>query len=60
MSLPLKLVLSVLAFLFPPLAVAIKEDLREHFWINILLTLLAYVPGLIHALFCIWCRKPNG
>ena len=41
------------AILFPPLGVALQVGFGPHFWINILLTLLGYFPGLIHAIFVI-------
>jgi uncharacterized membrane protein YqaE (UPF0057 family) len=40
----------VLAFILPPLAVALEYGLGGKFWLNVLLTLLGYIPGLIHAL----------
>lgn len=43
----------VCAFFVPPLGVALQVGLGPHFWINILLTLCGYFPGLIHALYVI-------
>lgn len=43
----------VLAILLPPLAVFLTVGVGMHFWINILLTILAVVPGMIHALWVI-------
>lgn len=40
----------LLAILLPPFAVYLKEGAGGHFWLNILLTLLFYLPGLVHAL----------
>jgi uncharacterized membrane protein YqaE (UPF0057 family) len=40
----------ILAFLLPPLAVALEYGIGGKFWINVLLTLLGYIPGVIHAL----------
>lgn len=39
--------------LIPPLGVFLQEGLGLQFWINLLLTLLGYVPGLIHAVWII-------
>lgn len=39
-----------LAIILPPFAVYLTDGLRGHFWLNILLTLLFYLPGLVHAL----------
>ena len=43
----------LLAILLPPLGVALKYGISKPFWINLLLTLLGYVPGIIHALIVI-------
>jgi uncharacterized membrane protein YqaE (UPF0057 family) len=39
----------LLAILLPPLGVFLQVGIGLHFWLNILLTLLGYVPGIIHA-----------
>ena len=46
----LRLILSVL---LPPLGVFLTVGLGGHFWLNILLTLLGYIPGLVHAVWII-------
>jgi len=38
----------VLAIFLPPLAVFLTIGLGLHFWINILLTILGVVPGMIY------------
>ena len=43
----------LLAILLPPLGVFLQVGLGLHFWINILLTLLGYIPGIIHAIYVI-------
>lgn len=43
----------ILAILLPPLGVFLQVGLGLHFWINILLTLLGYIPGIIHAVWII-------
>lgn len=40
----------VLAVLVPPLSVFLKTGAGRTFWLNVLLTLLAYLPGVVHAL----------
>ncbi len=40
----------LLAVLLPPLSVYLSDGFGWHFWLNILLTLLFYLPGLVHAL----------
>ena len=46
----------VLSVLFPPLGVFLQVGFGLHFWLNVLLTLLGYVPGLIHAIWIIATR----
>lgn len=43
----------IFAILLPPVGVFLEVGLGGHFWLNILLTLLGYVPGIIHALYVI-------
>jgi uncharacterized membrane protein YqaE (UPF0057 family) len=47
------LVRILLAILLPPVGVFLQVGLGTHFWINILLTLLGYVPGIVHAVWII-------
>ncbi|WPP52051.1 YqaE/Pmp3 family membrane protein [Catalinimonas niigatensis] len=39
----------ILAIFLPPLGVALKYGLSGKFWINLLLTLIGWIPGVIHA-----------
>jgi uncharacterized membrane protein YqaE (UPF0057 family) len=43
----------VLAILLPPLGTFLEVGLSKHFWLNIILTILGYIPGIIHALYVI-------
>ena len=43
----------IIAILLPPLGVFLQVGLGKDFWINILLTLLGYIPGLVHAVWII-------
>ena len=43
----------IIAILLPPLGVFLQEGLGKHFWINIILTLLGYIPGIVHAIYII-------
>ncbi len=43
----------ILAIFLPPVGVFLEVGLGLHFWLNILLTLLGYIPGIIHAIFII-------
>ncbi len=47
----------ILAIILPPLAAALQVGLSTHFWINIILTILGYIPGLIHALWLVLTNK---
>ncbi|GAA4035451.1 YqaE/Pmp3 family membrane protein [Parerythrobacter jejuensis] len=41
----------ILTILIPPLGVAIKHGLTGTTLINLVLTLLGFIPGLIHGLY---------
>lgn len=43
----------ILSIILPPIGVFLQVGFRTPFFINILLTLLGYVPGIIHALYII-------
>jgi len=43
----------IFAILLPPLGVFLQVGIGLHFWLNILLTILGYIPGIIHALYVI-------
>ncbi|WFB36660.1 YqaE/Pmp3 family membrane protein [Kiritimatiellota bacterium B12222] len=46
----------IFAILLPPLGVFLEVGIKPQFWINILLTLLGYIPGIIHAVWIIASR----
>ena len=43
----------IFAILLPPLGVFMEVGIGKHFWINILLTILGYIPGIVHAVWII-------
>ncbi|WP_020177569.1 YqaE/Pmp3 family membrane protein [Methylopila sp. M107] len=43
----------LIAILLPPLGVFLQVGIGLQFWLNILLTLLGYIPGIIHAIWVI-------
>ncbi|MEJ2535162.1 MAG: YqaE/Pmp3 family membrane protein [Gammaproteobacteria bacterium] len=43
----------IFSVIIPPLGVFLQVGIGAQFWINILLTLLGYVPGLVHAIWII-------
>lgn len=49
----------LLAILVPPLGVFLQVGFGAQFWINILLTLLGYLPGIVHAVWVIASVNPN-
>lgn len=46
----------IFAVILPPVGVLLEVGPTGHFWLNILLTLLGYVPGLVHAIWIIATR----
>lgn len=48
----------LLSILLPPLGVLLEVGLTKHFWINLVLTLLGYIPGLVHAIYIIASKRP--
>lgn len=48
-----KLLLVIIAILLPPLAVGLKAGLGGAFVLNLILTLLFWLPGVLHALYVI-------
>ncbi|QDV27749.1 YqaE/Pmp3 family membrane protein [Aureliella helgolandensis] len=43
----------LLAILLPPVGVFLEVGFGLHFWLNIILTLCGWVPGIIHAVIII-------
>ncbi len=54
----LDLIRIIAAIILPPLGVFLQVGLGKHFWLNILLTLLGYIPGIVHAIWII-AREPQ-
>ncbi|XGW26848.1 hypothetical protein V3C99_007433, partial [Haemonchus contortus] len=52
-----KFLLCCLAIVAPPLAVLFDRGCRREFWLNCLLTLLFFIPGIIHAFIVILSPK---
>lgn len=46
----------LLSVLLPPLGVFLQVGIGLQFWINIVLTLFGYIPGVIHAVYIIATR----
>ena len=47
----------ILSALVPPLGVFLTVGIGGAFWINLILTLFGYVPGVLHALYVIITRE---
>ena len=48
----------ILAIILPPVPVALRFGLSGKFWLNVLLTLIGWLPGDIHALYVL--SKPSA
>jgi len=53
----MELIKIIIAILLPPLGVFMQVGIGKHFWLNILLTILGYIPGIIHAIWVIAKNK---
>ncbi|MFC1593745.1 YqaE/Pmp3 family membrane protein [Candidatus Omnitrophota bacterium] len=47
----------ILAILLPPVAAYMQVKISTHFWISLVLTLLFFIPGIIHALWLVLTDK---
>lgn len=43
----------IFAIILPPVGVFLQVGIGMHFWLNIVLTILGYVPGIVHAIWII-------
>lgn len=49
----------LIAILLPPLGVALDRGIGKDFLINVVLTILGYLPGIIHAVYII-AKNPSA
>lgn len=49
----------ILAIFLPPVGAFLQVGLTKHFFINIILTLLGGVPGIIHAVWLVVTEKTS-
>ncbi|MDA8743541.1 YqaE/Pmp3 family membrane protein [Rubripirellula amarantea] len=49
----------LIAFLVPPVSVYMQFGLSKHFWINCVLTVLGFVPGVLHAIYVMAADRPG-
>lgn len=43
----------ILAIFLPPVGAFLQVGISTHFWINIILTLLGGIPGIVHAVWLV-------
>ena len=49
-----KIVLTILSIFLPPVAAFLKVGVDKHLFINIVLCLLGFLPGVLHALWLVY------
>lgn len=47
----------VLAIFLPPVGAFLQVGASKHFWINIVLTILGVLPGVLHAVWLVVTEK---
>jgi uncharacterized membrane protein YqaE (UPF0057 family) len=47
----------ILSIVLPPLGVALRYGLGGKFWLNVLLTIIGWIPGVIHAFYVLSKRS---
>ncbi len=50
------IIILIATILLPPLGVAMKHGLDRDFWINLILTIIFFVPGVIHGVYVNYLR----
>ena len=53
----MELIKIIASILLPPVGVFLQVGIGGHFWLNILLTILGYIPGIVHAIWVIAKKK---
>ncbi len=56
----MKIVKILLSIFLPPVAAFLQVGLTAHFWINIVLTILGGIPGMVHALWLVLADQTGG
>mgnify|MGYP001131688629 FL=1 len=47
----------IIVIILPPLGVFLQVGIGKHFWLNLILTLLGYIPGIVHGVWVIAKNK---
>lgn len=55
-----KLIAAVVAFFLPPLAILIVRGSLNSLILNLILTFFFWIPGIIHALYCVFRDDPSN
>ena len=53
----MEIVKIILCIFLPPVAAYLQVGATKHLWINIVLTLLGGIPGVIHALWLVLTKQ---
>jgi len=56
-SIGIKALATVLAFLLPPVAILVMRGTVNQFILNVILTFIFWVPGIIHALYVVFADE---
>lgn len=48
-----RFLLIIMAILLPPLAVYLVKGLKKDFWLNLVLCIFFWIPGIVHALYLV-------
>ncbi|MHB9880854.1 YqaE/Pmp3 family membrane protein [Pacificimonas sp. ICDLI1SI03] len=52
----MSILILILTILVPPLGVFLKHGLDKDFWINLILTLILWLPGAVHGVYVNYLR----
>jgi uncharacterized membrane protein YqaE (UPF0057 family) len=47
----------IVSLIIPPLGAFLKVGLTFHFWLNLILTMMMGIPGLIHVIWLLFFRE---
>ncbi len=53
----MQIVKIILAIILPPVAAFMQVGVTTQFWLNLVLTICFFVPGVIHALWLVLTNK---
>jgi uncharacterized membrane protein YqaE (UPF0057 family) len=53
----MELIKIIIVIILPPLGVFLQVGIGKHFWLNLVLTLLGYIPGIVHGVWVVAKNK---